>query len=400
MIRVSRPVQVAAFLILALFGDLAFAQSKNSFVSSGDGNAGVTSLMSAVINKDSEGVKFFIKSDKSSINTRNIGGASALLIAAREDNFEIAKILIEAGADINSADNDGWTPLMRASLAGNPSLVKDLVAKGANAGQVNKFGELAIFHAAASNCNQCLAVLLEGYEFVQKVNSEILKSNLKDSFELAMNHGNEAGQSILSSYLDYAQKEWSEKHSTSQKIEMNAAKSAEIGDAKGVKKFRFIPNKKPESQANKQQYSEKDIALPSPTKPSLPFVKYRFKVGESAKVIENKSPEKSFSKPKKQAPEKSDLEKNALNSNQNSGVEMQSAKPDQSGFVGKFKFVAGPQGKKMKSLEPKLLNSKAKGDKVVDQKNEQISQEINQSQKSEIVDVDESKGDQQIQKSN
>jgi Protein of unknown function (DUF1552)/Ankyrin repeats (3 copies) len=43
------------------------------------------------------------------------GGLTPLLIAAREDCLECAKILLAGGADVNQTGRCGWTPLMTAT---------------------------------------------------------------------------------------------------------------------------------------------------------------------------------------------------------------------------------------------------------------------------------------------
>ncbi|MCQ4165882.1 ankyrin repeat domain-containing protein [Tahibacter harae] len=43
-----------------------------------------------------------------------------------------AKLLIDAGADVDPADERGWTPLAKAALAGNVALSRYLLSKGAD----------------------------------------------------------------------------------------------------------------------------------------------------------------------------------------------------------------------------------------------------------------------------
>lgn len=423
MMRISRLIQINAFLILALFGASALAQSKNPFTAdSGEGNSGVTSLMSAVINSDVEGVKFFIKTDPSSLNAKNIGGASALVIAARENNFEISKILIDAGADVNSSDNDGWTPLMRASLASNPNIIKHLLLKGANAGQVNKFGELAIFHASSSDCNQCLSTLLENYDFVKNVNPEVLKSNLKDSYELAMNHNNNDGQMILSSYSDYAQKQWSEhdsqKQLNEQKIEMNAGNNAQEVDGNGVKKFKFSPGEnvkkpsnkssssKPDLKKTEQKFTENDISS-SPAESSVPpYAKFRFNVGEPGKIIDKKSPKKLSLMPKAELQKEEVVEEKIAPEVEQKADQQElqiiEQKPVINNSLSKFKLIVGPEGKKINLPKPKKSSSKSAvvseviGEKSSDLKIEKNPIEAKSGDNSQIIV--EPKNSDQLQK--
>ena len=55
------------------------------------------------------------------------GGLTALVFASREGDLESAKLLVDAGADVNQTTEYGWTPLLTAtntvtiSLASMPS---------------------------------------------------------------------------------------------------------------------------------------------------------------------------------------------------------------------------------------------------------------------------------------
>lgn len=161
---------------------------------------GITSLMSAAASRDIEGVKFFSKNNPLIINQKNIGGANALHIACRIGDFEIAKVLLERGADINDVDNEGWTPLMRAALSKSKETVNLLVLNGANVAKINSFGESAIMHAAFSDCNECLSDILDRmHHFSDNI---ILRQQIGEAFVIAQNHDNKNGQQILENALD------------------------------------------------------------------------------------------------------------------------------------------------------------------------------------------------------
>ena len=60
------------------------------------------------------------------------GGMTALLHAAREGQIEVAKVLLDGGADINQVSFDGSSPLLEALLNGQYDLGMMLIARGAN----------------------------------------------------------------------------------------------------------------------------------------------------------------------------------------------------------------------------------------------------------------------------
>lgn len=56
-----------------------------------------------------------------------LNGYTALHDAAEENNVASARLLIEAGCDVNIQDIDGWTPLYVAVQNGHTEIVKVLV---------------------------------------------------------------------------------------------------------------------------------------------------------------------------------------------------------------------------------------------------------------------------------
>jgi len=65
------------------------------------------------------------------------GGLTALILAARENDLESAKLLVDAGADVNETSNSGWTPLLIATNNRNYILGKFLVERGADVDKAN-----------------------------------------------------------------------------------------------------------------------------------------------------------------------------------------------------------------------------------------------------------------------
>jgi ankyrin repeat protein len=62
----------------------------------------------------------------------NLGGYSPLLFAARNGNLEMARLLLNAGADINGEAGNGATPLVIATHSGHTSLAVMLLEEGAD----------------------------------------------------------------------------------------------------------------------------------------------------------------------------------------------------------------------------------------------------------------------------
>jgi ankyrin repeat protein len=80
------------------------------------------------------------------------GGLTALVIAAREGDLESAKLLLDAGANVNQVTEYGWTPLLTATNNRHYQLGKLLIERGANVNLANK-GAWTPLYLATDNRN-------------------------------------------------------------------------------------------------------------------------------------------------------------------------------------------------------------------------------------------------------
>lgn len=77
------------------------------------------------------------------------GGSSPLITAAVFGQTDMARILIESGADLEFRNNDGSTPLITAAFFGRPEIVRLLLDAGADKTIENKYGATAYESVAA-----------------------------------------------------------------------------------------------------------------------------------------------------------------------------------------------------------------------------------------------------------
>jgi ankyrin repeat protein len=87
------------------------------------------------------------------------GSKTPLHDAALWRRIEIARMLIDAGASVDVQDNDGWTPLHWAARYGQVEIVKMLIDAGADVNVQNENGFTPL-HWAAIKGNEEIAQML------------------------------------------------------------------------------------------------------------------------------------------------------------------------------------------------------------------------------------------------
>jgi len=100
-------------------------------------------IHTAVVTDNQEAIKQHIAAG-SNINEKDpYGGSSPLISAALFGKTEVAKLLIDAGADINFQNNEGSTALHTAAFFCRPEIVKMLLDKKADRTIKNKYNSTA-----------------------------------------------------------------------------------------------------------------------------------------------------------------------------------------------------------------------------------------------------------------
>ena len=86
-------------------------------------------------------------------------GTTPLHLACKEGHQEVARLLIEQGADVSAVDKDGTTPLHIASRNGHQEVARPLIEQGADVSAADKYGTTPV-HQAIWYGNQEVARLL------------------------------------------------------------------------------------------------------------------------------------------------------------------------------------------------------------------------------------------------
>ena len=94
-------------------------------------NNGDTFLILAAYHGSTDTVRYFLCLPEIELNHRADDNKTALLCAVEENHTDIAQLLIDAGADMDTKDNEGRSPLHYACIDGALDIVKMLVEAGA-----------------------------------------------------------------------------------------------------------------------------------------------------------------------------------------------------------------------------------------------------------------------------
>lgn len=94
------------------------------------------------------------------VDTRDDEGYTPLLTAVKTRYNDLTRFLIQHGADVNLADRDGWTPLMYAAWRDSPEIVGMLLEKGAQLETANQQGLTPLCIAAQHGRSGAIAALL------------------------------------------------------------------------------------------------------------------------------------------------------------------------------------------------------------------------------------------------
>ena len=120
-------------------------------------------------------------------------GFTPLDLAASNGSVNVARVLLQSGADANAVSRNGSTPLEDASLKGFEAIVTLLVDHGAQVNQVNSdSGTTALYAAAAFGREGILRLLLE-----RGADPSICGRNGKTALQAAVENGFSGAAGLL-----------------------------------------------------------------------------------------------------------------------------------------------------------------------------------------------------------
>ncbi len=136
---------------------------------------------------------------KLSLESRDEKGRTALLIATHHNAIEAAKLLIEAGADVNAKDNKQDSPYLYAGAEGKLEILKLTVAAGADLKSTNRYGGTALTPAAHHGHLDVVKYLVTTDIDIDQVNNLGWTALLE---AIILGNGNPTYQQIVKALLD------------------------------------------------------------------------------------------------------------------------------------------------------------------------------------------------------
>ncbi|KIA97394.1 ankyrin [Flavobacterium sp. KMS] len=121
-------------------------------------------LFEAVETRDVVSVTTLLK-EKLSLEIKNKDGETPLMRAVYDNNNEIARLLIEAGADVNAQDDMLNSPFLYAGAEGNLEVVKLALQHGVNFRVYNRYGGSALIPAAEKGHLEVVKLLVNTPNF-------------------------------------------------------------------------------------------------------------------------------------------------------------------------------------------------------------------------------------------
>jgi uncharacterized protein len=130
---------------------------------------------------------------------RDSDGRTALLLAARANDIEAARRLIEAGADVNAKDKIHDTPYLYAGAEGHLEILRLCLAAGANLKDTNRYGGTALIPACHHGHPETVRELLKTEIAIDHINNLGWTALLET---IILSDGGPVHQDILKQLLD------------------------------------------------------------------------------------------------------------------------------------------------------------------------------------------------------
>jgi ankyrin repeat protein len=111
-------------------------------------------------------------------NARGAFDSPLMVAAAEQSDWGVVRRLIDAGASVDLADKDNFTPLMAAAAQGKIDILRELIGRVNNLGAVDGSGRTALQYAIISGNTEALNILLAVQPVVEDSQGQLLETAL------------------------------------------------------------------------------------------------------------------------------------------------------------------------------------------------------------------------------
>ena len=154
---------------------------------------------SYIVNGNKEKVLDLLNNKKANVNLDIVDGATPLILSIIYEQDEIAKLLIEKGANLNKKEKEsGATPLILSIIYEQDEIAKLLIEKGANVNIKDNSGFTALIYAIQREKTDLSKILIEKKSDVNtKITFKTDGLYLKDFTPLTLNVDKEVAELLI-----------------------------------------------------------------------------------------------------------------------------------------------------------------------------------------------------------
>ncbi|WP_417606461.1 ankyrin repeat domain-containing protein [Oceanimonas baumannii] len=126
-------------------------------------------LRAAAINGDAPRVAALLNAG-AQLESRDDNGRTALMLATRHNRVDAAQVLIAAGADVNAKDDIHDSPYLYAGASGYNDILELTLDHGADLASINRYGGTALIPAAERGHVETVTMLIAAGVDVNHIN--------------------------------------------------------------------------------------------------------------------------------------------------------------------------------------------------------------------------------------